>query len=158
VFSGNGKDLHSLKNFVVSGNVIRPYSSDGKARIPSTGICLVGAENSQIANNVVFDAGNNGGLIVASTPKVRSSVICRDNYNIDNTPALPRDEKGKLLAEAGIEFAGARLAHAVDGAGPARDHSFAGRPGDYAIQGDCLYIYTGDGTKHVWKRTTLADY
>ncbi len=35
---GNAKELHSLKNFVISGNVVRPYSSDGKNRIPSTGI------------------------------------------------------------------------------------------------------------------------
>jgi hypothetical protein len=98
VFSGNGQELHALKNFVISGNVIRPYSSDGKNRLPSTGIRICGAENSQIFDNVVFDAGNHGGLVVASTGKVKSSVICRDNYNGDNTPAPPRDDKGKLLA------------------------------------------------------------
>jgi hypothetical protein len=94
VFSGNGQELHMLKNFIISGNVIRPYSSDGKNRIPSTGIRVCGAENAQIFNNVVFDSGNHCGLVVASTKKVKSSVICRDNYNGDNTPALPRDDKG----------------------------------------------------------------
>jgi hypothetical protein len=93
VFSGNGQDLHVLKNFIISGNVIRPYSSDGKNRIPSSGICIYGAENSQIFDNVVFDSGNHGGLTVGSTKKVKSTVICRENYNIDNTPAAPRVEQ-----------------------------------------------------------------
>ena len=97
-FSGNAPEIHTLKSFVVSGNVIRPYSSNGKNRIPSTGIRLCGAENCQIFNNVVFDSGNHCGLIVGSTKKVKSSVICRDNYNGDNTPALPRDDKGNLVA------------------------------------------------------------
>ena len=99
VFSGgNVQELHALKNFVISGNVIRPYGSDGKNRIPSTAIRVCGAENCQIFNNVVFDSGNHRGLIVASTKKVKSSVICRDNYNSDNTPAPPRDDQGNLVA------------------------------------------------------------
>jgi len=100
VFSGNGQQLHALKNFVISGNVIRPYSSNGKNRIPSTGIRICGAEGSQIFDNVVFDSGNHRGLIVASTAKVMSSVLCRHNYNGDNTPAPPRDDKGELPAKA----------------------------------------------------------
>jgi hypothetical protein len=96
-FSGNAPELHTLRNFVVAGNVIRPYSSDEKNRIPSLGIRLCGAENCQIHDNVVFDSGDHRGLLVGSTKKVHSTVLCRDNYNIDNTPALPRDDKGNLL-------------------------------------------------------------
>ena len=96
---GNAQELHTLKNFVISGNVIRPYSSNGKNRIQSTAIRVCGAENCQIFNNVVFDSGNHRGLIVGSTKRVKSSVICRDNYNIDNTPALPRDDQGNLVTE-----------------------------------------------------------
>jgi hypothetical protein len=169
LFGGSGQELHVLKNIVISGNVIRPYSSGGKNRIPSTGICLRGAENSQIFNNVVFDGGNHCGLIVASTLKVKSTVLCRDNYNIDNTPALPRDDKGNLVADAIAppaittalaepEVGGVRLSHPVDAAGPSRDHHFAGKPGDYATSGDFLFIYTGDGTKHLWKRIAMGDY
>ena len=94
VFSGNAPEVHTLKNFVISGNVIRPYSSNSKNRIPSTGIRVCGAEHCRIFNNTVFDSGNHCGLIVGSTKNVKSTVICRDNYNIDNTPALPRDDKG----------------------------------------------------------------
>ena len=155
LFAGSGQELHSLKNIVISGNVIRPYSSDGKNRITSTGICLRGAENSQIFNNVVFDSGNHCGLMVVSTKKVKATVLCRNNFNIDNTPALPRDDKGDVVvaiapaattAPAGPEVGGLRLSHPVDAAGPSRDHHFAGKPGDYAAGGDFLYIYTGDGT------------
>jgi hypothetical protein len=96
LFSGNGQELHMLKNFVISGNVVRPYSSDGTNRIPSTGIRVCGAENCQVFNNVVFDSGNHCGLVVGSTKKVKSSVLCRDNYNIDNTPAVARDDKGNV--------------------------------------------------------------
>lgn len=92
---GNAKEVHSLKNFVISGNVVRPYSSDGKNRIPSTGIRICGAEGSQIINNMVFDSGNHRGIVVGSTPQVQSSVICRDNHNIDNTQAVPVDDQGK---------------------------------------------------------------
>jgi len=162
-FTGGGKVLHPLKNFLIDRNVIRPYSSDGKARIPSTGIRVRGLENSQVVDNVVFDSGNRRGLVIASPKDFASSVICRDNYNSDNTPALPRDDKGNLaaIAAAGpspVEFGGRKLSRAVDGAGPAKDHRFPGKPGDYALEGDYLYIYTGDGTKHQWKRVGLADY
>ena len=168
LFGGSGQELHVLKNIVISGNVIRPYSSDGKNRIPSTGICLRGAENSQIFDNVVFDGGNQCGLVVASTKKVKSTVLCRGNYNIDNTPALPRDDKGNLVAEpivpvvttapVGPEVGGVRLTHPVDAAGPSHDHHFAGKPGDYAASTEFLYFYIGDGTKHQWKRIAMGDY
>jgi hypothetical protein len=51
-----------------------------------------------------------------------------------------------------------RLLYSVDAAGPAGDHHFAGKRGDYALAADYLYIYTGDGTKHLWKRIALGDY
>jgi hypothetical protein len=162
VFSGNAPELHTLKNFVISGNVIRPYSNFGKNRIPSLGIRVCGAENGRIFNNTVFDSGNHCGLIVASTKQFKSSVICRENYNIDNTPALPRDDKGNLVAggRPGLPSlaGGLRLSHAVDTAGPAGDHHFAGKPGDYAVGADFLYLYTGDGAKHLWKRIAMGDY
>jgi hypothetical protein len=86
---------------------------------------------------------------------------------------LPRDDKGNLntdiLSDQGLarsegfpaapaEFNGRKLSHAVDGSGPARDHHFAGKPGDYAVEGDYLYIYTGDGAQHQWKRIGMVDY
>ena len=118
---------------------------------------------------MVFDGGNHCGLVVASTKKVKSTVLCRDNYNIDNTPALPRDDKGNIVSDAiappatttspaGPEVGGVRLSHSVDVAGPSHDHHFAGKPGDYAMSGDFLYIYIGDGTKHQWKRIAMGDY
>jgi hypothetical protein len=99
LFSGNGKDPHALKNFVISGNTVRPYSSDGSSRIPSTGIRICGADNSRIFDNTVFDAGNHGGLIVGKGKHAANTVICRDNYNIDNTRALPRDDRGNLYPD-----------------------------------------------------------
>jgi hypothetical protein len=155
---GNAKERHSLKNFVVSGNVVRPYSSDGKNRIPSTGIRVCGAEGSQIINNVVFDSGNHRGIVVASTKQVQSSVVCRDNYNIDNTRAAARDDKGVAYPDAPLEMLGLRLARQVDAAGPAKDHAFAGSVGDFAVTSEFLYLYTGDGKTHQWKRVGLSDY
>jgi len=46
----------------------------------------------------------------------------------------------------------------VDATGPAHDHLFPGKPGDYAMQGDNLYLYMGDGTAHLWKRLLMGDY
>jgi hypothetical protein len=96
VFSGNGAQRHALQNFIIAGNVIRPYSSDGKARIPSTSIRICGAENSQVVDNVVFDSGNGRGVVVGSGKWGRATVICRDNYNGDNTPAVARDDRGQV--------------------------------------------------------------
>jgi len=99
-FTGGGETVHPLKSFLIDRNVIRPYSSDGKARIPSTSIRVCGLENSQVVDNVVFDSGNRRGLVIASPKGFASSVICRDNYHNDNTRALPRDDKGNLCADA----------------------------------------------------------
>jgi hypothetical protein len=141
-----------------------------------------------IADPVKLNGNRQLALIVGSSSPGASSVICRDNYHSDGIPLVPVDEKVKpiesglldlpvtagkgvaLTPEAGkvridmsgtptpAQFAGLRLTHAVDPAGPAKDKTFAGAPGDYAASGEFLYIYIGDGTKHQWKRIAMGDY
>jgi hypothetical protein len=105
-------------NFVIDRNVIKPYSSDGSARVPSLGIAVDGLRHSWITNNIVFDAGarTNGAhgfedltgkirpdtdqhadLVVSSPKGFTSSVICRDNYHPDGTRLLPRGNDLKLI-------------------------------------------------------------
>jgi hypothetical protein len=177
------------------------------------GIAVTGLKNSQITNNIVFDAGErqfgsegideivlkkvasgpgqHADLLVCSAGGVPPTVVCRNNYHPDGTPLVPRDNQFKIIesglldlpleagrgvtftpvggkvridaaggeaAPAAPEFAGLRLAHAVDAAGPGKDKHFAGAPGDYALSGEFLYIYAGDGKTHLWKRIPLADY
>jgi hypothetical protein len=50
------------------------------------------------------------------------------------------------------------MAHQVEPKGPAGNSHYSGKPGDYALQGQYLYIYTGDGSAHQWKRVPLLDY
>jgi hypothetical protein len=172
-------------NFVIDRNVIKPYNADDKARVPSVGIVVDGLKNSWITNNIVFDSGarDNGtegfdnltgkvkpdtgqhaDLVISSPKGFTSTVICRDNYHPDGTRLMPRSNDLKLIPgglsdrDSGVQFAGLRLTHAVDPAGPAKDKNFDGAPGDYAAAADFLYIYTGDGTKHQWKRIAMGDY
>ena len=145
----------------------------------------MGAQTRRSPSNVIFDAGNHADLVIGSPAGFTSTVVCRDNYHPDGTRLLPRDRdlkiiqsglidlpleagrnvtltpaNGRLRIDAGtaVEFGGLRLAHAVDPSGPARDHHFAGKPGDYAVQADFLYIYAGDGKTHRWKRVMMSDY
>lgn len=187
-----GKTNVPPTNFIISRNIIKPYSSSGTGRVPACGISVWDVKESQIVGNVIADPVKLNGnrqlaLIVGSSSPGASSVICRDNYHSDGTPLVPVDEKirpiesglldlplmagkgvalapeaGKMRIDVGApppaQFAGLRLTHAVDPAGPAKDKNFAGAPGDYAASGDFLYIYTGDGTKHQWKRIGMGDY
>ncbi len=151
-------------NFVIDRNIIKPYSSDDSCRVSGCGIWVDGMKHCWITDNIVFDSGSHCDLVVSSPKGFTSSVICRDNYHPDGTRLLPRDLQGKLIPggladrDTGVEFAGLRLTHAVDPAGPAGDRHFAGKPGDYAVRADCIYVYTGDGKTHQWKVVKLADY
>ena len=162
VSDNGGQTRHPPTNFVIDRNVIKPYSSDDSSRISSTGISVSGVKNSWITNNIIFHSGNNYDLVISEPKGVTSSVICRDNYHPDGTRLVPKDGQLKPipggLSDRSAEFAGMRLTHAVDPAGPAKDKNFAGAPGDYAAAADFLYIYTGDGTKHQWKRIAMGDY
>ena len=81
--------------------------------------------------------------------------------NITLTPA-----NGKIRIDAnmtGATTGGAaresqRLARQAEAKGPAGSSRCPGKPGDYAVQGQYLYIYTGDGSAHQWKRAALLDY
>ena len=184
VFTGGGEKLFPPTNFIIDHNIIKPYSSDDTSRVPSVGIATTGLKNSQITNNVVFDSGErqfgsegideivlkkvapapgqHADLLVCPAGGVSPTVVCRNNYHPDGTPLLPRDNQFKLipggLPDAAPDVAGLRLSNAVDAAGPAGDAHSAGKPGDYAVQADYLYLYIGDGKTHQWKRIKLADY
>ena len=81
--------------------------------------------------------------------------------NITLTPA-----NGKIRIDANVTgpMAGGAaydiqpMAHQVEPKGPAGNSHYPGKPGDYALQGQYLYIYTGDGSTHQWKRAPLFDY
>ncbi|MCY3019576.1 MAG: hypothetical protein NTW87_11180 [Planctomycetota bacterium] len=72
---------------------------------------------------------------------------------------------GKIRIEATGIGAGATgeasaptIARQVSPVGPAANHNSPGKPGDYALHSGYLYLYTGDGTAHEWKRIQLVDY
>jgi len=72
---------------------------------------------------------------------------------------------GKIRIEATGIGAGATgeanappIARQVSPVGPAANHNAPGKPGDYALQSGYLYLYTGDGTAHEWKRIQRVDY
>ena len=81
--------------------------------------------------------------------------------NITLTPA-----NGKIRIDAnvtgpmtgGAAYESQRMARQVEPKGPAGNSHYPGKPGDYAVQGQYLYIYTGDGSAHQWKRASLLDY
>ena len=185
ISDNGGKERHPPTNFNIYRNIIKPYSSDDSARVPCCGISVWGVKNAQITDNVIFDSGNHSDLVIGSPKDFTSTAVCRDNYHPDGTRLLPRDGQlkiipsglmdlpleagrnvtltpanGRLRIDAGttVGFGGLRLAHAVDASGPARDHHFTGKPGDYAVQADFLYIYAGDGKTHRWKRVAMSDY
>ena len=178
-------------NFNIYRNIIKSYSSDDAARVPSSGISVYGMKNTQITDNVIFDSGNHADLIVNSPKGFTSTVICRDNYHPDGTPRVPRDGNlkiipgglldlplcagrnitltpinGKIRIDANVTGPATgravhdsqRMAHQVEPKGPAGNSHYPGKPGDYALQGKYLYIYTGDGSTHQWKRAPLLDY
>ena len=177
---GEGAETRQPRNFVIADNVIKPYSSDDTARVPSVGISVSGLQHSQITGNLVVDSGNHADLIVSSPKGFTSTVVCRDNYHLDGTPLLPRDGSMKIVENGLLELpldAGRNITltptngrvridaggvqpmvRPVDPAGPAGNRQHPGKPGDYAVQGDYLYLYTGDGSAHQWKRTQLLDY
>ena len=186
VFTGGGKEPHPPTNFIIERNIIKPYSSDDTCRVPSSGISVCGLRRSQIVDNMVADSGNHADLVVTSPKGFTSTIVCRDNYHPDGTPLLPRDGKREIIpsglldlpldAGKGITLTPAngrvridldinahgvganRMSRQVDATGPAHDHLFPGKPGDYAMQGDNLYLYMGDGTAHLWKRLLMGDY
>jgi hypothetical protein len=179
VFSSGGKADRPPSNFSIDRNIIKPYSSDDTARVPSSGISVT-LKNSQIADNIIVDSGHQAALRIGTPAESATSVICRDNYTPDGKRLLPRDWRGKVIEsgfsklplEAGRNVrispvggkmridagAGLGLTHAVNPAGPAKDRHFAGAPGDYAATADFLHIYRGDGKSHVWKRVPIQDY
>jgi hypothetical protein len=123
IFSGSGDPRFRPTNFVIAGNVIKPYSSDGVARVPSIGIAVSAMQNSQIINNIVFDAGplsagsegideildekvppgpdQHADLLVCPVKGYIPTVICRNNYHPDGTPLVPRDGTFKII-ESGL--------------------------------------------------------
>ena len=97
VCGSGGNTLHPPTNFVIDRNVIKPYSSDDTARVPSSGISVYGMKNSWITNNIVFDSGNHADVVVNGPKGSTPSVICRDNYHPDGTVLSPRDGELKLI-------------------------------------------------------------
>ena len=97
ISGSGGNTLNPPTNFVIDRNVIKPYSSDDTARVPSSGIGVYGMKNSWITNNVIFDSGNHADVIVNGPKGSTPSVICRDNYHPDGTLLLPRDGELKLI-------------------------------------------------------------
>ena len=156
VSGSGGQTMHPPTNFRFQRNVIKPYSSDDSCRVPSSGISVWGLNGAQITDNVIFDAGNHAALVVGSPKGFVSTVLCRDNYHPDGTPLLPRDSALKLIP-GGLSDR-QQVAQQVDPNGPAGNNRYPGKPGDYAVQGQYLYIYTGDGSTHHWKRALLFDY
>jgi len=186
VSGSGGRTDGPPRNFVIARNIIKPYSSDDTARVPICGINVWTMTDSHITGNVIVDSGIQDALRIAGPEGFTSSVICRDNYHPDGTLLLPRDGQGKVIEgglldlplEAGknvsltpsggkmridvgpvpAQGAGLLLTRVVDPAGPAGDQHFAGAPGDYAAAADFLYMYTGDGETHQWKRIAIQDY
>jgi len=180
VCGSGGKEDRPPRNFIIERNIIKPYSSDDTARVPSSGISVWAMKDSQITGNVIVDSGHQAELRIGAPEGATSSVICRDNYHPDGTLLLPRDGRGKVIEgglldlpfEAGqnvtltptngrirIAVSGIPpLARPVDPAGPAGNRQYPGKPGDYALQGGFLYIYAGDGATNTWKRCPLLDY
>jgi hypothetical protein len=160
ISGSGGQTDHPPTNFQIDRNIIKPYSSDDSARVPGSGISVSGMKHSWITNNIVFDAGNHAALIVSSPKGFTSTVICRDNYHPDGTRLAPRDGTLKLIPGGLLDLpaAAGQLGHQVEPAGPAANSRYPGKPGDYAVQGQFLYLYTGDGTSHRWKRAMLFDY
>jgi hypothetical protein len=81
--------------------------------------------------------------------------------NITLTPANGKiriDANVTGLTAGGAAHGSQRMSHQVEPGGPAGNSRYPGKPGDYALQGQYLYIYTGDGSTHQWKRTPLLDY
>jgi hypothetical protein len=97
VCGSGGNTLHPPTNFVIDRNVIKPYSSDDTARVPSSGISVYGMKNSWITNNIVFDSGNHADVVVNGPKGSTPSAICRDNYHPDGTVLSPRDGELKLI-------------------------------------------------------------
>jgi hypothetical protein len=76
-------------------------------------------KNSQITNNIVFDAGDRQfgsegidelvlkkvasapgqhvDLLVCSVKGITPTVVCRNNYHPDGSPLLPRDNRFKII-------------------------------------------------------------
>jgi hypothetical protein len=202
IFSHSGDKRFRPTNFVIARNVIKPYSSDDVARVPSIGIAVSALQNSQIINNIVFDGGplsagsegideildekvppgpdQHADLLVCAVKGFIPTVICRDNYHSDGTPLLPRDGTFKIIDSGLLDlpFEAGRnvtltptngrvridvsedppVARSVDPAGPAGNRQYPGKPGDCTVQGGFLFVYTGDGTTHHWKRCSLLDY
>ena len=142
-----------------------------------------GFEN--LTGKVKPEPGQHADLVVSSPKGVTSTVICRDNRHPDGTRLSPRDntlqiiegglmdlpleagrnvtltpDGGKIRIDvaAGAKTEGMGLTHCVDPADPAKDSRFAGRPGDYAVGSGYMYVYTGDGKAHRWRRMSLDDY
>lgn len=126
--------------------------------------------------------GQHAEILVCSTAGRKPVVICRNNYHPDGTPVVPRDEQfrifpdgltdlpfsagrnitftpdgGRVRIDAAAASAGP-LSRRADAAKPEGDARSPGQPGDYAVGEKYLYIYTGDGEVHQWKRAPLADY
>jgi hypothetical protein len=202
IFSGSGDPRFRPTNFVIARNVIKPYSSDDVARVPSIGIAVAAMQNSQIINNIVFDAGplsagsegideildekvppgpdQRADLLVCAVKGYTPTVICRDNYHPDGTPLLPRDGTFKIIENGLMDLpleAGRNVtltptngriridvsemppvAHAAAPADLVKNRHAPGKPGDTFVQGGFLFIYTGDGAAHQWKRCALLDY
>ena len=180
VCGSGGKADRPPRNFIIDRNIIKPYSSDDTARVPSSGISVWAMKDSQITGNVIVDSGNHAELSIGAPEGSTSTVICRDNYHPDGTRLLPRDNRLKIIESGLLDLpleAGQNVtltptngririavsgvpppARPVDPAGPAGNSRHPGKPGDDAVQDGYLYIYTGDGTAHQWKRCLLLDY